>query len=91
MCASVTAFGATKSDVNKVVNTSVAYAFDGKYSQGGYTIANAKNFYILTKSGADVSAYKEAFFASAKMPHMQARLPMSARSAKSSQLQTSLA
>lgn len=66
MCASVTAFGATKSDVNKVVNTSVAYAFDGKYSQGGYTIANAKNFYILTKSGADVSAYKEAFFASAK-------------------------
>lgn len=46
MCASVTAFGATKSDVNKVVNTSVAYAFDGKYSQGGYTIANAKNFYI---------------------------------------------
>lgn len=66
MCASVTAFGATKSDVNKVVNTSVAYAFDGKYSQGGYTIANAKNFYILAKSGADVSAYKEAFFASAK-------------------------
>ena len=66
MCASVTAFGATKSDVNKVVNTSVAYAFDGKYSQGGYTTANAKNFYILTKSGADVSAYKEAFFASAK-------------------------
>ena len=66
MCASVTAFGATKSDVNKVVNTSVAYAFDGKYSQGGYTIANAKNFYILAKSGADVSAYKDAFFASAK-------------------------
>lgn len=66
MCASVTAFGATKSDVNKVVNTSVAYAFDGKYSQGGYTTANAKNFYILAKSGADVSAYKEAFFASAK-------------------------
>lgn len=66
MCASVTAFGATKSDVNKIVKTSVAY-FDGKYGQEGYTVEkNSKNFYIFAKSGEDVSAYKEAFFASAK-------------------------
>lgn len=66
LSASQTVFGATKKDAQKVIETSVAFAFDGEYGKDGYSVDNSKNFYTLIKSGADVSAYKEGYLKSVK-------------------------
>lgn len=66
LSASQTVFGATKNDARKVIDSSVAFAFDGEYSKDGYSVNNAKNFYTLIKSGADVSAYKKGYLNSVK-------------------------
>lgn len=59
---SVTAFGATKNDVKEVINTSVAFAFDGNYSKNGYTVFDSKNLYILARSKTDISGFTQAYF-----------------------------
>lgn len=59
---SVTAFGATKNDVKKIIDASVAFAFDGYYSKDGYTAADSKNLYILARAGADISGFTQAYF-----------------------------
>lgn len=64
ICTSVTAFGATKNDVKEKTQTAVAFAFDGNYSTQGYDVSSSKNFYILVSTGADVSSYEDAYFAS---------------------------
>lgn len=64
ICTSVTAFGATKSDVKQKTETAVAFAFDGNYSKNGYDVSASKNLYILARSGADISAYTDAYFKS---------------------------
>lgn len=64
ICTSVTAFGATKRDVKQKTDTAVAFAFDGNYSKNGYDVSSSKNLYILARSGADISAYTDAYFKS---------------------------
>lgn len=50
MCASVTAFGATKSDVNKVVNTSVAYALTANTAKAATQLQTQRIFTFLQKA-----------------------------------------
>lgn len=64
--ASITAFGATKGDAKEKIKTSVSFALDENYGKGGYTVSNSKYFLMYIKSGADVSAYKDAWLASVK-------------------------
>lgn len=64
ICTSVTAFGATKSDVKEKTNTAVSFAFDNYYSQNGYDVSATKNLYILARSGADISNFTDGYFKS---------------------------
>lgn len=64
--ASITAFGATKSDVQEKIKSSVSYALDENYGKDGYNVSNSKYFLMYVKSGADVSAYKVAWLESVK-------------------------
>lgn len=66
MSASITAFGATKNDVDKKINSSFAYLSE-EAGENGYTAEkNLKDFYFAACAGADVSSYKDAFLASVK-------------------------
>ena len=42
--ASITAFGATKSDVQEKIKSSVSYALDENYGKDGYNVSNSKYF-----------------------------------------------
>lgn len=64
--ASITVFGATKSDVDKKISSSFAYLSEDAGENGYTTEKNLKDFYYLTLAGADVSAYKNAFLNSLK-------------------------
>lgn len=64
--ASITAFGATKGDVQEKIKSSVSYALDENYGKDGYNVSNSKYFLMYVKSGADVSAYKAAWLESVK-------------------------
>lgn len=66
MTASITAFGATKSDVEAKIKTSVAYALDGDYGKDGYDVENAKYFLMYLKAGEAQDKYEEAYLASVK-------------------------
>lgn len=74
ICTSVTAFGATKSDVKQKTDTAVAFAFDGNYSKNGYDVSTSKNLYILARSGADISAYTDAYFKSVSQAAKDSKL-----------------
>lgn len=74
ICTSVTAFGATKSDVKQKTETAVAFAFDGNYSKNGYDVSTSKNLYILARSGADISAYTDAYFKSVSQAAKDSKL-----------------
>ncbi len=66
LSASVTVFGATQKDV-KEKTASAASFVDESYKADGYSVtSNLKVFYILVKSGYDVSAYEDDFLASVK-------------------------
>lgn len=62
----LTAFAADKSDVKSKIDSSVKYAFDGKFAVNGYGAKDSKNLLMHRKSGADVSKFKDAYVASAK-------------------------
>lgn len=66
MTASITAFGATKSDVEAKIKSSVAFALDGSYGQDGYRVGNSKYFLMYLKAGEDTEKYGEAYLASVK-------------------------
>ena len=66
MTASITAFGATKSDVEAKIKSSVAFALDGNYGQDGYRVGNSKYFLMYLKSGEAAEKYGEAYLASVK-------------------------
>lgn len=66
MSASITVFGATKSDVEKKITSSFAYLSE-EAGENGYTAdKNLKDFYYATCTGADVSKFKASFTASVK-------------------------
>ena len=44
--ASITAFGATKSDVQEKIKSSVSYALDENYGKDDYNVSNFK-YYII--------------------------------------------
>lgn len=66
MTASITAFGATKSDVEAKIKSSVAYVLDGDYGKDGYNVENAKYFLMYLKAGEDADKYEEDYLASVK-------------------------
>ena len=66
MTASITAFGATKSDVEAKIKSSVAFAIEGNYGQDGYRAGNSKYFLMYLKAGEDAEKYGEAYLASVK-------------------------
>lgn len=61
MSASVTAFGATVSDVESKISSSIKYVDEG-YGKDGYDLKNAKNLFILAGAGADLSKYEKGYF-----------------------------
>jgi len=61
MSASVTAFGATVSDVEAKIDSSVKYVDEG-CGKDGYNLNNAKNLYILAGAGADLNKYEKGYF-----------------------------
>lgn len=66
MSASITAFGATQSDVEAKINSSVAYALDGNYGKDGYNVGNAKYFLEYLRAGNDGAQYEKKYLASVK-------------------------
>ncbi|MCD7723543.1 MAG: hypothetical protein LUH82_06290 [Clostridiales bacterium] len=68
ICASITAFGATSTDVKEIISAAVKYAFpyDGAQKTDGYSVDTSKYFLMHVKSGEDVSAYESAYFDSLK-------------------------
>lgn len=62
--ASVTAFGATENEVQNKIDSAAAFVLS-EYSESGFTADSAKRFELIVNSGADVSAYKDAFLTSA--------------------------
>lgn len=61
MSASVTAFGATVSDVEAKIDSSIKYVDEG-YGKDGYNLKNAKNLYILAGARADLNTYEKGYF-----------------------------
>lgn len=66
MSLTLTAFAADKSDVKSKIDSSIKYAFDGKFAVNGYGAKDSKNLLMHRKSGADVSKFKDAYVSSAK-------------------------
>lgn len=66
MTASVTAFGATKSDVDKKIQTAAAYALDGCYGKDGYTVENSKYYLMYLKAGGSSEEYEKDFLDSVR-------------------------
>ena len=66
MSASITAFGATKSDVEEKIRASVAYALDECYAEDGYSVGNSKYFLMYLKAGEAADKYEEEYLASVK-------------------------
>ena len=66
MTASITAFGATKSDVEAKIKSSVAYALDENYGKDGYNVENSKFFLMYLKAGGEADKYKKEYLASVK-------------------------
>lgn len=66
MTASITAFGATKSDVEDKLAPAVDFALDGNYGKNGYTVDNAKYFLMYLKAGEDAAKYEDKYLASVK-------------------------
>ena len=66
MTASITAFGATKSDVEAKIKSSAAYALDGNYGKDGYNTQNAKYFLMYLKAGEDAAKYEKKYLNSVK-------------------------
>lgn len=62
----LTAFAAEKSDVQSKIDSSIKYAFDGKFAVNGYGAKNSKELLMHRKSGADVEKFKENYVASVK-------------------------
>lgn len=61
MSASITAFGATVSDVEKPMKTAAQYIYGEKES---FSAEDAKDFYLYLISGADAEGYKDKWCAS---------------------------
>lgn len=59
--ASITVFGATKTDVTEKVNNSAAY-IHSNYAENGYSAYDSANLYLAAKSGIDVSKYTDSYF-----------------------------
>lgn len=59
--ASITVFGATKTDVTEKVNASAAY-IHSNYAEKGYSAYDSANLYLAAKSGIDVSKYTDKYF-----------------------------
>lgn len=59
--ASITVFGATKTDVADKVNSSAAY-IHSNYAEKGYGAYDSANLYVAAKSGIDVSNYTDSYF-----------------------------
>ncbi len=66
MSLALTAFAADKSDVKSKIDSSIKYAFDGKFAVNGYGAKDSKNLLMHRKSGADVSKFKDAYVSSVK-------------------------
>lgn len=66
MTASVTAFGATKSDVDKKIQTAAAYALDECYGKDGYTVENSKYYLMYLKAGGSSEEYEKGFLDSVR-------------------------
>lgn len=66
MTASITAFGATKSDVEEKIKSSVAYALDECYAKDGYSAGNSKYFLMYLKAGENADKYEEEYLSSVK-------------------------
>ncbi len=65
MSVSMTVFGATKSDTDKKVSTSLAY-ISAEWENDPTVDENLKDFYIFTCTNADMSKYKNSFAESVK-------------------------
>ena len=65
MSVSMTVFGATKSDTDKKVSTSLAY-ISAEWENDPTVNENLKDFYIFTCTNADMSKYKNGFAESVK-------------------------
>lgn len=65
MSVSMTVFGATKSDTDKKVSTSLAY-ISAEWENNPMVNENLKDFYIFTCTNADMSKYKNGFAESVK-------------------------
>lgn len=61
MSTSLTAFGASYSDVEEKMNGAISYAFDGNYGKDGYDVSDAKDLYILSRTDTDISSYLPAY------------------------------
>lgn len=65
MSVSMTVFGATKSDTDKKVSTSLSY-ISAEWENDPAVDENLKDFYIFTCTNADMSRYKDHFAESVK-------------------------
>lgn len=66
MSLTITAFAADKSDVQSKIDSSIKYAFDGKFAVNGYAAKDSKILLMHRKSGADVEKFKEDYLKSVK-------------------------
>lgn len=66
MSLTLTAFAADKNDVQSKIDSSIKYAFDGKFAVNGYNAKDSKLLLLHRKSGADVEKFKENYVASVK-------------------------
>ncbi len=64
--ASVTAFGATKSDVKEKIQTAAAYALDECYGKDGYTVENSKYYLMYIKAGGSSDEYASGYLETVK-------------------------
>ncbi len=62
----VTAFAAEKSDVQSKIDSSIKYAFDGKFAVNGYAAKDSKILLMHRKAGADVEKFKADYLKSVK-------------------------
>lgn len=66
MTASITAFGATKSDVETKIKSAAQFALDGSYGADGYNAGNTRYFLLYLRAGRDADEYAQAYLASVK-------------------------
>ena len=66
MSASITALGATKSDVEAKIKSAAKFVLDGSYGADGYRYGNSKYFLMYLRAGRDADVYAQEYLSSVK-------------------------